>query len=148
MCPHFGLIDGKNLSADEMVLMRARLHWRGGRRRLRENKTAAGIATIYDALLSGMRWYIMVDQNVKPDDYSAEALENERYVFHLLQKKGVVDHSFDIRQIQELADRAIQGGDIEADQASFVAAIEKFLTRLRVLPCDESTLPPEDPATF
>jgi hypothetical protein len=148
MSPHFGLIDERNLAAEEVALLRARLHWRSGRRRLRENKTASGIATIYDALLSGMRWYIMVDRGGKPDDYSVEALENERYVFHVLKKKGVVDHSFDIRKIQELVDRALMEEDIESGQDSFVAEIEKFLTRLQVLPCDEATLPPEDPATF
>ncbi len=48
--PHFGLMDEGSLGPVEGPLMRARLHIRGGKRRLRQGKIAAAIATLYDAL--------------------------------------------------------------------------------------------------
>ncbi len=148
MSPHFGLINDQDLTFEEALLMRARLHWRCGKRRLSENKTAAGIATIYDALLSGMRWYIMVEKVVKSDHHSTEDLENERYVFHILKKNGVIDSSINIGEIQDLVDKALMDEDITSGKGKFVNDIEKFLTSINVLPFDESKLPPEDPSTF
>ena len=98
MSPHFGLIKDKELSPVEISLIRAQLHWRCGTRRLREGKTASGIATIYDALLSGMRWYIQVESVFQQDKYSTEDLESERYVFHLLKKRGFTPFPLKTRQ--------------------------------------------------
>jgi hypothetical protein len=55
--PHFGLMDEKALGPVEGPLQRARLHVRGGKRRLRQGKVAAGIVTLYDALNGAMQWY-------------------------------------------------------------------------------------------
>jgi hypothetical protein len=148
MSPHFGLMDENRMTPEDAALMRAKLHWRCGKRRVRENKTASGVTTLYDALLSGMRWYILTGLAAKPDDFSAEDLENERYVFHLLKKVGLIDSSLNIAKVQDLVDRALMEEDVRAEQEWFVEELEKFLTRLRVLPFDESALPPEDPATF
>lgn len=148
MSPHFGLIKEQDLSHEEILLIRARLHWRCGRRRLREEKIPSGIATIYDALLSGMRWLILTEPAYKPDDFSEENLENERYVFHVLKKNGVIDSSLDIPEIQDLVDKALMEENITSGKDKFVSMIETFLTRIGVLPYDESKLPPEDPATF
>jgi len=148
MSPHFGLMDESKMTPDEAALMRAKLHWRCGVRRVREDKTSAGIATLYDALLSGMRWYILSElaENIK--NFSTESLENERYVFSLLRKKGVIDSALDTAKLQDIVDRALMEEDVQAEQDWFLNELEKFLTRLGVLPLDESALPPEDPATF
>ncbi|MFO7606505.1 MAG: hypothetical protein R6W72_09425 [Desulfurivibrionaceae bacterium] len=148
MSPHFGLMDENIMTPEDAALMRAKLHWRCGERRLRERKSASGIATLYDALLSGMRWYILTGQAARPEDFSAEDLENERYVFHLLKKAGLIDSSLNLAKVQDLVDRALMDEDIQPEQEWFFAELEKFLTRLKVLPFDESALPPEDPATF
>ncbi|MFN2367160.1 MAG: hypothetical protein ABR523_11980 [Desulfurivibrionaceae bacterium] len=148
MSPHFGLMDENKMTPEDAALMRAKLHWRCGKRRLGEKKSASGIATLYDALLSGMRWYILTGQAARPEDFSAEDLENERYVFHLLKKAGLIDSSLNLARIQDLVDRALMDENIRAEQAWFFAELEKFLTRLKVLPFDESALPPEEPATF
>src|SRR3989304_5857220 len=55
--PHAGLMDENTLGPVEGPLQRARLHIRGGRRRLRQGKTSAGIVTLYDALLAAMQGY-------------------------------------------------------------------------------------------
>jgi hypothetical protein len=59
MSPHFGLLDETKMSQEEALLMRAKLHWRGGKRRIEENKGPEGIATLYDALLSALRWHVL-----------------------------------------------------------------------------------------
>ncbi len=148
MCPHFGLIDPDKLSSKEAALLRAKLHWRCGIRRIREEKTASGVATLYDALLSGMRWYIMNSLMKDSNDFSEEELENERFVFFLLKKAGIIEPHFDLNQIQDLVDKALLEEDIQTDQEQFIAQLEGFLTGIKILPLDESELPPEDPATF
>ena len=148
MSPHSGLIKDKELPLDEMLFLRSRLHWRAGNRRLREGKTPSAIATIYDALLSGMRWHILVDPAFKTLEYSTGELENERYVFHLLKGRGVIDDSLNIQGIQDIVDRALMEEDITSGKEDFVNMIETFLDRIGVLPFDESKLPPEAPSTF
>ena len=124
------------------------MHWRCGNRRLREGKTPSGIATIYDALLSSMRWHILLNPAYKSDTFSTEDLENERYVFHVLKKNGVIDSSLNIQEIEYLVDKALMEENITSGKGHFVNMIENFLTRIGVLPFDESELPPEDPATY
>jgi hypothetical protein len=46
----------------EGPLQRAKLHIRGGKRRLRQGKISAGIATLYDALSAAMHWYIAMPE--------------------------------------------------------------------------------------
>ena len=55
--PHFGLMDAKALGPERAALQRARLHLRGGKRRLRQGKISAGIATLSDALSFAMEWF-------------------------------------------------------------------------------------------
>jgi len=148
MAPHFGLIDLDKLSKKEAALIRSKLHWRCGKRRIREGKTASGVATLYDALLSGMRWYIMNNLMKDSGDFSEEELENERFVFFLLRKGGKIGPNFDLTKIQDLVDMALMEEDIQVDQDQFIEQLAGFLTEIKVLPFEESELPPEDPAVF
>jgi len=92
--PHFGLMDENLMSREEALLLRSRLHYRCGARRLRQGKLPAGVVTLYDALLSAMRWYILTSQlrrlagDSKPE--IDENLENERLVFALLRKDATL----------------------------------------------------------
>jgi N-acetylglucosamine-6-phosphate deacetylase len=56
--PHAGLMDTDALGPESAALQRARLHIRGGKRRLRQGKISAGLLTLYDALNAAMEWYI------------------------------------------------------------------------------------------
>ena len=51
-------MDEKTLGPVEGLRQRARLHIRGGKRRLRQGKISAGIVTLYDALEAAMRSYV------------------------------------------------------------------------------------------
>ncbi|MCB2184644.1 MAG: hypothetical protein KQH63_21685 [Desulfobulbaceae bacterium] len=148
MSPHFGLMDASKMSHDEALLLRTKLHYRCGIRRVREKKTSSGLATLYDALLSAMRWYILTRL---PDELGADAeekLENERFVFSLLRKHGILDDSFDLVGFQDLVDKALMEEDVSLNRDNALKELDIFLGRIAILPFDESELPPEDPATF
>ena len=147
--PHFGLMDEHTMPREQAALLRAKLHIRCGMRRMREGKTAAGLTTIYDAVLSGMRWRILttpLKERLGSD--VAERLENERVVVSLMRKAGILDGSFDWEQFQNLVDRTLMEETVAVDAETLLAAVERLMTRLGVMPFDESELPAEDQAVF
>jgi len=148
MSPHFGLMDESKMSKVEALLLRCKLHWRCGMRRMCENKASAGLATLYDALLSAMRWYILTNLQQELGDNAEEKLENERFVFSLLRRAGILDGSFDLKFVVETVDRALMEEDVSSDQERFMTQLHHVLSRIGVLPFDEAELPPEDPSTF
>ena len=117
-------------------------------RRVRENKLASGLATVYDAMLSAMRWYILTKLKQELGDNGDEKLENERFVFSFLRRAGVLDETLNLQFIVETVDRALMGEDVREDQQEVLTVITRFLTKIDILPFDESQLPPEDPSTF
>lgn len=146
--PHFGLMDESQMSPEAAALLRARLHLRGGRRRLQQGKLAAGIATIYDALVSAMRWYGLTHQGELGLTGDVEAFEDDRRLFGLLVEVGVLDVAFDFDRLESHMERAVTHQPLAFDWTEELTAVEAQLTRLGVLPLDEDALPPEDPATF
>jgi hypothetical protein len=149
MSPHFGLMDETTMSREGAMLMRAKLHWRCGVRRLRENNaSSAALATLYDALLSGMRWYILRNLRHALGENGDEKLENERFVFFILRRAGILDQSLDVSFIEEIVDKALMEKDVRVDHDRFLDQLDQFLTRLGILPFDESELPPELPSTL
>ena len=148
MSPHFDLMDPSTMSPEDGLLMRTKLHWRCGKRRMHENKTSAGLTTLYDALLSAMRWYILSHLGDKIGGDAGEKLENERFVFSILRKEGIIDGTLDMNLIEEAVDNALMEKNLQSNKDTVMQQIEKFLTRINILPFDESKLPPEDPSTF
>ncbi|MEW6594117.1 MAG: hypothetical protein AB1413_04510 [Thermodesulfobacteriota bacterium] len=148
--PHFGLMDETRMSREAAALLRAKLHLRCGRRRVREGKDAAGLATLYDALLSAMRWHILSTPSLREALGSdlAERLENERVVVALMRQAGMLDGIFPWDHFQGLVDQALMGKGGEFDRQALLAGVEALMTRLGVMPFDESELAPENPATF
>ncbi len=148
MSPHFKLMDESAMPPAEAMLLRSKLHWRCGLRRMEEKKSSAGITTLYDALLSAMRWYILTHLHNEIGEEPEEKLENDRFVFFLMKKAGILDRSFDLQLLEEVVDKALMEEDFQEDQDKVVQQLEQLLTRLGLLPFDVSKLPPEDPATF
>lgn len=146
--PHFGLMDERKLSKAEAALMRARLHIRGGKRRLRQNKIAAGMATLYDAVLSAMRWYILSNDLIKKLPGGEESLENDRVVYAVLKQAGVLGESIDFGALEKMVDQALVHEAQVLDSSEIIAHIDRVMTALGVMPFDEDTLPPEDPSTY
>jgi hypothetical protein len=144
--PHFGLIDEYKMQPHEASLMRARLHVRSGMRRLRQGMLKEGLLTLYDALYSGMRFYILSPDNKDRFDDATGMQRTEEMALHeMLRQAGVVDGSFDFESFFALMEQLLDGADVEINTKEALRGYDKIMTQLGVMPFDESALPPEDP---
>ncbi len=147
--PHFGLMDETKLGPALGPLQRARLHIRGGKRRLRQGKIAAGIVTLYDALEGAMRSYIEDPaRRERLGIKNTGDLNDERVLYAALVRGGVIDGAFDFSAFDRLTERALHEEMPGYDYTELLAGIESVMTQLGVMPFDETLLPPEDPKTF
>lgn len=133
--------------------MRAKLHIRGGKRRLQQGKISSGIVTLYDALVSAMDWFIAVpERKSQLMVREGEDLKSEKTLYAVLVRSGVLDGAFDYEAFDALVDRASESDRPDHmkdyDYSGLLAEIEPVMTQLGVMPFDENTLPPEDPTTF
>ncbi|HEY6012248.1 MAG TPA: hypothetical protein VIX18_12355, partial [Nitrospirota bacterium] len=130
-------------------LQRARLHIRGGRRRLRQGKISAGIVTLYDALEGAMRYYIAgPGGNRALPVRQGENLNREKDLYAVLVRSGVLDGTFDFIEFDRLVEKALREEMPGYDYRPLLSGIESVMTQLGVMPFDEAALPPEDPRTF
>ena len=147
--PHFGLMDEEALGPVHGPLQRARLHIRGGKRRLREGKISAGIVTLYDALEGAMRAYIGDPVRLgKLAVGNDEDLNNDKALYTALVRAGAIDGNFDFEAFDRLTERALHEELPGYDYQELLSGLETMMTQLGVLPFDEALLPPEDPNTF
>jgi hypothetical protein len=148
--PHAGLMDTKDsFEKPEGALLRARLHIRGGKRRLRQGKISAGIVTLYDALLFALRWYIASPERRKTLAFRKEDdLLDEKTVFVILKRSNILNDDFDYDAFDVLVDKASTEEMPDYDYSGMLIDFEAFMTSLGVMPFNEAELPPEDPATF
>ncbi len=147
--PHAGLIEEKELGPVAGPFQRSRLHLRAGRRRLRQGKISAGIATLFDAVVAAMEAYAAVPGRkqelcVKP----GENMNDDKVLFRTLVRSGKLDGSFDFDAFDRLMEKALYEDLRNLDYRPLLRGIESVLTQLGILPFDESLLPPEDPNTF
>jgi hypothetical protein len=142
-------MDEEALGPEAGPLQRARLHIRGGRRRLRQGKISAGIVTLYDAMLSALRWYIAgPERRGALDIREGDDLTDDRAVFRLLNRSHVLDGRFDYAGFDEIVERALEHEMPDYEYHVLLNGVEHVMTQLGVMPFDESELPPEDPSTF
>lgn len=148
--PHFGLMDTKDsFEKPEGALLRARLHIRGGKRRLRQGKISAGIVTLYDALLFALRWYIASPERREALAFRKEDdLLDEKTVFVILKRSNILNDDFDYDAFDALVDKASTEEMPGYDYNGLLRDFEAFMTSLGVMPFNEAELPPEDHATF
>jgi hypothetical protein len=147
--PHFGLMNEDVLGPVAGPLMRAKLHIRGGRRRLREGKISAGIVTFYDALVSAMKWYIaQADKRKLLRITEKDDLTDDRTMFEVLRRSGVIDGTLDFAAFDKVVEKALEEEMPGYDYNGLLTDLESVMLQLGVLPFDENDLPPEDPSTF
>lgn len=148
--PHFGLMNTEDsFKSEEGALLRARLHIRAGRRRLRQGKISSGIVTLYDALLFAMDWYIFSSERkqrllIK----EGEDLKNDKTLYALLVRSGVLDGSFDYAAFDKVVESEAMDEMPGYDYKWILEGVESVMTQLGVMPFDEASLPAEDPKTF
>ena len=141
-------MDPDALGAEAAALQRARLHIRGGRRRLRQGKISAGLGTLYDALLFALEWYIASPHRRKTLPIKeGDNLRDDRTLFALLAESGVTDGRFDLEAFKDLVETAPSETSGYA-YTEILNRVESVMTRLGVMPFEESELPPEDPSTY
>ena len=147
--PHFGLMDEEALGPEQAPLQRARLHIRGGKRRLRQGKISAGILTLYDALVFGMEWYISSPaRRERLQVQQGEDLRSDTVLYSVLVRSGVIGGSFDYPAFDTLVEYAANNEMPDYDYRELLASIESLMTQLGIMPFDEAELPAEDPSTF
>ena len=84
----------------------------------------------------------------KLDIREGEDLKNDKTLYSVLTRSGVLDGKFDYIAF----DKVVEGEASEEmsgyDYAWILAGVESVMTQLGVMPFDEASLPPEDPNTF
>jgi len=146
--PHFGLMDEESLGPEAGPLQRARLHIRCGRRRLRQDKVALGIVTLYDAMVSALKWYVASpERSEKLQIHDHESLNDDREIYGMLRRSGKLDSSLDYDAFNTLVEKALVQEMPDYDYTEFLKNFESVMTQLGVMPFDENKLPPEDPST-
>jgi len=148
--PHAGLMNEREMGPEAGPFLRARLHLRGGRRRLRQGKVAAGITTLADALSAALEWYMSSPERRSrlAGWQEASGPPEDRVVYAMLVRSGVLDGKFDYDAFDSLTEYALDHELPGFDHAPVLAGIEAVMTQLGVMPFDEADLPPEDPTTF
>jgi hypothetical protein len=141
-------MDSAALGPERAALQRARLHLRGGKRRLRQGKTSAGIVAIYDALTSAMEWYCASPDRCSRLPGAPTASLDDRSLYDTLVRAGILSGDCDFDLFDRVVDRALESETASKDASGFVRGVESVLAQLGVLPFDENDLPPEDPSTF
>jgi len=147
--PHFGLMDERALGPIDGPFQRARLHIRGGKRRLRQGKISAGIVTLYDALLAAMESYVNSPEHTgNLVTKQGDDLRDERAVYAVLVRSGVLDGAFEFETFERLMERALNEEMPGYDYRDVLQGIERVMYQLGVMPFDDADLPPEDPKTY
>ena len=146
--PHFGLID-ENLPEIEQYLLRARLHIRGGKIRIKKGEFSAGIAALYDAFIFSLYWYFISDKLLKPFLTNGDGTFNDEEVLYaILLSYGKIDGTFDLSRFLKLTVKAIDNELKEFKDDAFMEDFDRLMEQLAVLPYNENPLPQEQPITL
>jgi len=142
--PHFGAID-ESLEEEEALLMRARLHVRGGWIRFSEGRTRDAIAAIYDALSSSMQIFSIPNTSGRILKIAeGEDTSDDLVLFRILKRSGVFDDSVkleDFTYIAQSMDDALENRLADFDETRFVETTNRLFIQLGVLPYDVCSLP-------
>jgi len=142
--PHTGLIDD-SLDKEEALLMRARLHVKGGWNRFSDGMREDAIAAMYDAVSSAMQRFLF--RNVSG---MALAIENgedpsdDYTLFKILKRSGIFDESVSLEDfvyIDQTLDDALEKHLVSFDETLFVETVNVLLVQLGVLPFNACELP-------
>lgn len=77
-----------------------------------------------------------------------EDLKDDKTLFEILSRSGVLDRSFDYNEFNKLVEKSLEKEMPDYDYTDILEKFESLMTRLGVMPFDENDLPQEDPSTF
>lgn len=149
--PHFGLIH-ESLPNSEKMLLRAKLHMRGGDIRKDRGQYADAVAAYYDAMSSALRHFFLSKEIVEclhlPEILD---IDDDEMLFIELMGIGVIHDPIDMEDfywIEELLERAIQDDLTGQEVESMRGRLQHLMTQLRVLPIIEGELPKQHSMTL
>jgi hypothetical protein len=134
----YKLMDATNIIDARTALICARLYLRGGKRRLEAGFSAEGIASLYHAVLFGMRYYIASHKGCTSWVKSIDPLDAPG-LFHALARAGVFDDPLTFHRLSLLVERALWQGSFGADADSILTEFEKMLSKLGILTVDKAS---------
>jgi hypothetical protein len=140
-------MDETPMTEEEAALQRARLHIRAARNRLRQDKLAAGVGTLYDAFYFAMRWCVLRrgdELEIRENDDFSEPGD----LFQILARSNVLDRSFHFQFFEALLEETLEDEIPTVDWQSLMDEMERAMTALGVMPFDEKALLPEDPFIY
>jgi hypothetical protein len=138
--PRDDLLDTTKLTDARTALICARLHLRGGKRRLQKGSSAAGVAALYDSMLFGMRYYIAKHKSCASFVENVD-LWDAASLFHALARAGVFDDPLTFNRFSLMVERALWQGSLAFDVDATLTEVEVILRKLGVMPFNESGLP-------
>ncbi|MFX0210382.1 MAG: hypothetical protein ACFFDT_30665, partial [Candidatus Hodarchaeota archaeon] len=142
-----------DMKRDQAALYRAKLHVRGGKRRISQGKIAAGISALHDALISALYSYFLspkLKEALNQEDYQIYN-NDDRILFLILKRAGIIDDTFseeDFSYLASILDQALEGQIRTFDQDFYLVKYDNLMKQLGVLPLIENELPPENPETY
>ncbi|MHA1983376.1 MAG: hypothetical protein ACW967_03400 [Candidatus Hodarchaeales archaeon] len=143
-------MDEDEMSLEEGYLLRSKLHIRCGIRRLNEKKYSAGLATLYDALIAGVRWFVSSPQRAKKYDLiPKEDLYNEQILYSIIERMDVISYD-DFKQFHFIMELGLYQDltDNDLDVKRIKDQFKNIMTKLEILPFNYNELPPENPDLF
>jgi len=113
-----------------------------------KDKIALGIVTLYDALVSALKWYVASpERREKLPMHDRESLNDDKVIYSILRRSGKLDDSLDYDFFNALVENALEHEMSDYDYTGFLKNFESVMTQLGVMPFDEKSLPPENPST-
>ncbi|MFX0185730.1 MAG: hypothetical protein ACFE95_21815 [Candidatus Hodarchaeota archaeon] len=151
--PHFGLMNPDEMKPAEAAIMRAKLHVRGGMRRISQGKIEAGIAALHDAIISAMQHSFFSNQlkeSIKLTDNDFD-ITDEKDLFNILKKSKIIDNTFreqDFSYLLTIIEKALDHQLNDFNHVVYFNKYNNLMNQLGIIPYNDQELPPEDPTTF
>ena len=127
----------------EAALLCARLYLRDGKSYLQEGSFTAGIAALYDAILFAMHYYIAEPAYRGSINLNSDDLWDHAALYHKLLKAGIFDDANAFNHLSLIVERVLWQKSYSFDTNSVLAEVEKILSKLGVMPFNESMLQSE-----
>jgi hypothetical protein len=133
--PHTGVIDD-SLKGEQALLMRARLHLKGGLDRLENELEEDAVAALFDAISSAMQRFTFPGiSNQTLIIKKGEDISDDRTLFEVLRRSGIIDSSVtdeDYTYIEATLDNALEYRLSNFDRYKFLNITYRLLEQMSV----------------
>ena len=145
--PQHDFIDVTKMIKTEAALLCACRCMRDGKHHIKEGSFAAGIAALYDAILFAMHYYITEPACRGIINLNRGDLWDHAVLYHKLVKAGIFDDPNAFNHLSLIVERSLWQESYLFDTDYVLTEVEKILSKLGVMPFNESILQSESIAT-